>query len=267
MRRRLRFYFAACTRYDLHSPFTAELAEKVMEDRRRYYAFSNIELARARWLLDDEAVTVSPFGAGSKATQENALPAGRLLRSSAVDAETGRRLFRLAHWLQPANILELGASQGVSTAYLAAADTRARVWSIEGHPVLAQKARTHFDELELPNIRVFTGSFDEQLPRALEAAGQVDLLFIDGDHRLDALMRYMNLCLPRRTDHSVFAIADIHWSDEMERAWEQVRALPEVTLSVDLFHMGLLFFRKEFREKQHVSIVPARWKPWRIGIW
>lgn len=267
LQRRLRFYLAARTRYDLHSPFIAELTEDVLEDRRVYYAFSHIEVARERWLLDKDPVPAALFGAGSKTGRPTRHTAGSLLSSSAVDAETGRRLFRLALRQKPDTILELGTSQGISTSYLAAANTQTRVITIEGNPVLAQKARSHFDELGLPNIRIFTGSFEEQLPHALEAAGTVDLLFMDGDHREEALLRCVRQCMACRGDGSVFVIADIHWSDEMERAWEQLCELPEVTLSVDLFHTGLLFFRKEFREKQHVSIVPASWKPWRIGIW
>lgn len=266
LRRRLCFYTAALTRYDLHSPFLAELAEAVVEDQRVYYAFSHIETARERWQFDRTPLPASSFGAGSKVSEAAMRSAGSLLRGSAVDAETGQRLFRLALWQKPASILELGASQGISTLYLASANTQTPVLTIEGHLEVARKAREHFDEMGRANIRLFSGSFDEQLKPALETAGQVDLLFIDGDHREEALMRYVEQCLARRSESSVFVIADIHWSNDMERAWSRLCALPEVTLSVDLYQLGLLFFRQEFREKQHVAIVPAWWKPWRMGF-
>jgi hypothetical protein len=265
-RRRLRFFLNAKTRYDLHSPFVAELAAQVLEDRRSFYAFSDIEIARHRWRFDREAIPASNLGAGSLVNAGGPRSAGDILHSSAVDAETGRRLFRLAHWQKPATLLELGTSQGISTAYLASADRQARVFSIEGNPPLAEKAKTHFAELGLENIEVTAGSFEERLPAVLKKMERVDLLFIDGDHRETALLQYARQCAAYRTDDSVFVIADIHWSDEMERGWAQLCALPEVTLSVDLFHFGLLFFKKEFRERQHLAIVPARWKPWRLGF-
>lgn len=264
-RRRLRFFMNAKTRYDLHSPFVAELAERLLEDRRAFYAFSDIEIARSRWQFDRETIPASNLGAGSL-VGGGLRSAADILRSSAVDAETGRRLFRLAHWQKPATLLELGTSQGISTAYLASADRQARVFTIEGNPPLAEKARRHFGELGLENIEVITGSFEEQLPAVLKKMNRVDLLFIDGDHREAALLQYARQCAAYRTDDSVFVIADIHWSDEMESGWAQLCALPEITLSVDLFHFGLLFFKKEFRERQHLAIVPARWKPWRLGI-
>lgn len=265
-RRRLRFFLNAKTRYDLHSPFVAELAERVLEDRRAFYAFSDIEIARGRWLFDREVIPASNLGAGSLVSAAAARSAADILRSAAVDVETGRRLFRLAHWHKPATILELGTSQGISTAYLASADRQAQVFTIEGNPPLAEKAKRHFSELGLNHIQVITGSFEEQLPAVLKKMDRVDLLFIDGDHREAALLEYARQCAAYRTDDSVFVIADIHWSDEMESGWAQLCALPEVTLSVDLFHFGLLFFKKEFRERQHLAIVPARWKPWRLGV-
>jgi hypothetical protein len=40
----------------------------------------------------------------------------------------------------------------------------------------------------------------------------------------------------------------------MEGAWEKICKDDRVTLSIDLFFIGLVFFRKEFREKQHFVI-------------
>jgi hypothetical protein len=78
----------------------------------------------------------------------------------------------------------------------------------------------------------------------------VDFAFFDGNHRYEPTLRYFELCLAHRTDNSVFVFDDIHWSEEMERAWEAIKAHPDVTITVDLFYIGLVFFRKG-RPKQH----------------
>lgn len=266
VRRRFRFFWAARTRYDIHSPFVAGLVEAVLEDKRFYYAFSDIEVARSRWLTDEEMMDLPRLGAGSTISDAEQRRAGDILLSAAVSPETGRRLFRLVLWLQPESILELGASMGISTAYLAAADARIPLLSIEGNAAVAAKARQHLTDLGLQHTQIVSGLFDEQLPVALSKLGRLGLLFIDGDHRREAVLKHVQTCLKYHHNDSVFAIADIHWSDDMELAWSELCALPEVTLSVDLFHVGLLFFKKELIEKQHFIVVPAAWKPWRMGF-
>lgn len=266
VRRRLRFFWKARTRYDIHSPLVAGLVEAVLEDRRNYYAFFDIELARNKWLADDTMILLPKLGAGSTVSDASQRRAGDILRSTAVSPETGRRLFRLARWLRPSTILELGASMGISTAYLAAADSRTPLLSIEGNRAVAQKAQDHLHELGWHQVELIFGLFDEELPAALARLNRLGLLFIDGDHRREAVMKHVRTCLNHRHNDSVFVIADIHWSEGMEEAWNELCALPEVTLSVDFFHFGVLFFKKEIIEKQHFVIVPAHWKPWRMGF-
>lgn len=266
LRRRVRFFWEAQTRYDIHSPFVAGLVEAVLEDNRNYYAFSDIEVARSRWLADEEMIHLPRLGAGSTISDASQRRARDILRSTAVGPETGRRLFRLALWLQPESILELGASMGISTAYLAAADARIPLLSIEGNAAVATKARQHLADLGLQHVELVSGLFEEQLPAALSKLGRLGLLFIDGDHRKEAVLKHVQTCLQHHHNDSVFVIADIHWSEDMELAWSELCALPEVTLSVDLFHFGLLFFKKELLEKQHFVVVPAHWKPWRMGF-
>jgi len=53
---------------------------------------------------------------------------------------------------------------------------------------------------------------------------------------------------------SLIVIHDIHWSREMEEAWEIIQNHPHVKLSIDIFSAGLVFFRNEFRVKQQFVI-------------
>lgn len=264
---RIRFFLAARTRFDVHSPFLAEFVAQVLEDRRWFYAFSVIETARSQWLYDETPMEASPFGAGSMVSTARRLTAGALLRHSSVGPEAGRRLFRLALWLQPTTVLELGTCMGISTAYLAAGRASATFISIEGCRPLAEKARQHLQELGLNHIRIVNGAFADALPEVLSQLQQVDLLFIDGDHRGDAVLGYLHTCLPFLHEQSVVVVADIHWSEDMWRAWQTMQALPQVTGSTDLFHLGVLFFRKAFKHPVHATLAPWHWKPWRIGWW
>jgi len=80
-----------------------------------------------------------------------------------------------------------------------------------------------------------------------------DLIYFDGNHQKEASLHYFEKLLPLAHNDSVFIFDDIHWSREMEEAWEQIKAHPRVRVSIDTFYWGLVFFRKE-QEKEHFSI-------------
>ena len=262
----LQYYWRARTRYGMHSPFVYELVENTVEDSRTFYAFPIIEGLRRLLLRDDTQITITDHGAGSKVESGTRRKVSSLARHSAISPATGRLLFRLVHFTKPATLLELGTSLGLSTAYQAAAALQSAMITIEGCPETAALARQHFQQLNLPNVRLLDGTFREKLPEALRELKRLDYLYLDGDHRRGASLEYFELCLPYAHAGSVFAIADIHWSGEMERAWGEMRRHPRVSLSVDLFHVGLLFFRKKQREKEHFTVIKASWKPWRMGF-
>lgn len=261
-----RYYLAAKTRYGTHSPFVFALIEEVLEDKRNYYAFTDIEGLRRELLRDKSRIALRDLGAGSLVSSQAQRRISSLARYSAISPASGRLLFRLLQFAKPKSMLELGTSLGLSGAYQAASAPTARFITIEGCPETAKRAKRHFERLGLGQVDVRTGSFEDKLPRALEALGQLDYLYLDGDHRKGASLKYIEACLPYAHKDSLFVIADIHWSNEMEAAWAELRQRPEVRLSIDLFHFGLLFFREEFKEKQHFALIEARRKPWRLGF-
>lgn len=130
----------------------------------------------------------------------------------------------------------------------------------------AALASQNFKLVPHAEISLLTGVFREQLPVALAKTAQVDLLFLDGDHRLGASIEYVEQCLSKAHPGSIFVLADIHWSAEMEKAWEQLSRHPRVRISIDLFQVGLLFFREEQRQPEHYTLIRSRWKPWRFGL-
>jgi hypothetical protein len=40
----------------------------------------------------------------------------------------------------------------------------------------------------------------------------------------------------------------------MEKAWEEIKQHPHVTLTIDLFFIGLVFVRQAQKEKEHFVI-------------
>lgn len=247
----LRFWLRSGNAHGLHSPFVFGLYTSVVRHTGWYSAYSAIEARRQELLNSPASISVTDFGAGSHTGAGRQRRVADIARTAAKPTHLAQLLFRLVNYFRPATILELGTSLGLTTAYLASADSRNQVVTFEGCPNVADVARDTFGSLQLRNIDIIEGNIDDTLAPALAALGApVDFAFFDGNHRYEPTLRYFRQCLAHRTDESVFVFDDIHWSPDMERAWEVVKAHPDVTLTVDLFYIGLVFFRKN-QPKQH----------------
>lgn len=252
------FYLKAITRYQLHSPLAFEWATEVLEDDRYYYFFKDIELLRRVLKGNRRPHVHQDFGSGKSGLRSNR----RILQRAAATPEKGRFLFRMTRRRQPATLLEIGVSLGIGALYLHNAVRKSRYIGLEGCPDCAQTARDNLFRFQLCNADILTGDFAETLPRALKTLGTVDTVYFDGNHNGAATIDYFEKCIPFATDQSVFIFDDIYWSADMTAAWERIRADERVTLSIDCFDFGILFFEPAVREKQHFKVLRAFWKPW-----
>lgn len=250
----LNFRLRARSRYRIHSPFLFELVNEVFRDKRRFYAFDEIENIRGKLLSDKSVIEENHFGERSKALRKAQRRLGEEVRTASLPAPYGRLLFRTVDYLRPANILELGTSAGISTLYLASAASSVPVITLEGSASLAAVARQQIAAMKLNNVTVIEGNFNDTLQAALRQMGKAGFIFIDGDHRKSSLLNYVGQCLERINDDSVMVIDDIYWSQGMKEAWTEIISLPQVTMSIDLFRLGMLFFR-EGMMKQHLKVV------------
>ena len=250
----VQFLFRSGNAHGLHSPFVFALYNDVIQHDGFYASFAPIEARRKALLKCTDSIIVRDFGAGSHTGAGRQRRVGDIARTAAKPRKFGQLLFRLINHFQPHAVLELGTSLGLTTAYLASANSRAQVITFEGCPQTAAIARQTFDELGLKNITLIEGNLDETLaPTIQNLARPVDFAFFDGNHRYEPTIRYFEQLLPYRTDQSVFILDDIHWSVDMTRAWETIKAHPEVLLTIDLFFIGLVFFRKS-QPKQHFRL-------------
>lgn len=240
--------------HGVHSPFIYTFIKKVLNDKQHFAAYDQVETLRRQLLADNTQLKVEDFGAGSAINNTHQRPIARIARNAAKTRKFSQLLFRIAHYYQPATVLELGTSLGISTAYMSLANPAARVITGEGSTVVAEQANNNFRQLALRNIEQVTGNFDDTLPGILQQTPAIDLVFMDGNHRLEPTLRYFEQLLPHTTEYSIIIVDDIHWSEGMEQAWEQIKRHAAVTLTIDLFFIGLVFFRKDFKVKQHFTI-------------
>jgi predicted O-methyltransferase YrrM len=239
--------------HGIHSPFVYELVSSVLNDTRYYYAYEKIELVKKNLLQDKRTLIVDDFGAGSK--NESEVKKISEIAAKAVSKEKfGRLLFRLANYYHARTIFELGSSLGISTSYMASADKLSDVITLEGSTAISGIAKETFSQLELKNIKLVTGNFDQKLANLIAENPPADLVFIDGNHRKKPVLEYFEKFLSKISKNSMIIIHDIHWSREMEEAWAIIQQHPKVKISIDLFSAGLVFFRDEFQVKQQFLI-------------
>jgi predicted O-methyltransferase YrrM len=258
-----RYYITASNGkgHGIHSPFIFQFVTHVLNDDRYFQSYGEIKDLRKKLLLDKTILQVEDFGAGSGHLKNNTASLHSDRRSIASIAENaakpekfGRLLFRMINYYQPETILELGTSLGISTGYLAAANPAARVVTMEGASQIARVARQNFKTLELKNIELAEGNFDETLPSVIAKLSQIDFAFIDGNHRKEPTERYFNQLLNCSSGATILVFDDIHWSKEMELAWETIKNDARVTCTIDLFFIGVVFFNTSFKEKQNIAI-------------
>ena len=237
-----------------HSPFVFDFITQVLNRKNHYYAYETVEALREKLKLDKESIALEDMGAGSVVSPTNKRTIASLATHAAKSPKYAQLLFRMANYYHPKTIVELGTSLGITTSYLALGNLEANVITLEGSTELARKALESFRSLQLGNIRLVQGNFDNTLIKVLEALAKIEMVFVDGNHREEPTLRYFSQLLPYMATESVIIFDDIHWSEEMERAWKAIRNHHQVMLSIDLFFVGLVFFNPAFKVKQDFSI-------------
>jgi predicted O-methyltransferase YrrM len=241
--------------HGVHSPFVFNFITQVLNDERTFYSFNAIENLRNKLKKDQKVLTIEDFGAGSRVNSHYQRSVASIAKSALKPAKFSQLLFRMVNYYQPSTILELGTSLGITTSYMASANAKAEVITMEGASEVAKTAADSFKSLNLNNIRIIEGNFDETLSAALQTIPQkIDFAFLDGNHRKDPTINYFHALLPKVHEYSILIFDDVHWSSEMEEAWEYVKNHVAVTLTIDLFFIGIAFFRKENKEKLHFTI-------------
>lgn len=246
----IRYFATAKGLHGTHSPFVYSFIQDVLHDKRQFYAFEQIASLRQDLLADKQSIQVQDFGAGSLHGNTALRKVCEIAKNAGRTKKFGELLFRIVDYFQFHQILELGTSLGLATAYLAMASEKSNVVTVEGCPAVRAVAQQNFGRLGLSNVLSYLGNFDDILPLILDAYPTFDLIFIDGNHRKVPTMRYFNLLKQHIHPNSLIIFDDIHWSKEMEEAWSEIKEDPQVKVSIDLYQFGLVFFMNDVKQRQ-----------------
>lgn len=247
------FWWRSGNAHGLHSPFVFNLYCFTIHHTGTFLAYDQVEDLRQALLQDNTELDVTDFGAGSVTGATRKRKISNIAFFAAKPPLLGQLIFRLANHFKPLTILELGTSLGLTTSYLGLARKTAQLYTFEGCPAIAAQAKKNFQKLGLQNVQVVQGNMDQTLAPAVAKLEQLDFVFFDGNHRLAPTLQYFEICLTKAHEGSVFIFDDIYWSAEMAEAWQKIKQHPQVLLTVDLFYIGLVFFRTN-QPKQHFTL-------------
>ena len=266
--------------HGVHSPYLFEWVRMVMSDKNTYYIWDEIEEIRQEMLKDTRELEFVDYGSGgplptspSKGRSANIRRVCDMAKGSLARRKEAQLLARLVGWLgrplltapsrggigdeasedrKGLTIVELGTSLGVTTAYLAAMDSRNKVVTYEGCPAVAEVARANWEKLGLSNIACVVGEITvDSLQLAVDRLSGIDVAFIDANHTCEATLTYFNALASRVHEKSVVVVDDIHYNEDMEKAWKAICADERVTTTMDLYRMGLVFFDKHYWRKHY----------------
>lgn len=240
--------------HGIHSPFVFDFIKNVLNDKFEYPEYKKVEQLRSSLLSNQHLLTIEDLGAGSRIHSSTQRSISSIARHAAKPARYSKLLFRIAKYYKTKKVLEAGTSLGISTSYMALANPGSQIITLEGASEVSHMASDNFKKSGIDNIKLLEGHFDNTLPIGLEELGEADLIFIDGNHRQQPTENYFNQSLKYVHNDTIMVFDDIHWSREMEDAWKYICMHPAVKITIDLFFVGIVFFRKESREKQHFTI-------------
>ena len=235
--------FKAKNRHGIHSPFVYRMVDDVIYDFEAKKVYTDVENLRQQLLIDNRIITITDLGAGSHVNNNRRKKISDIARNALKPPKLAQLLYRLVADLKPRNIIELGTCLGITTLYLQKASPKANVHTLEGCPETAGVAKETFKKAGINDVELLTGNFDNTLPDVINNLDELDFVFVDGNHQKEATLKYFEWCLPKVHENTLLIFDDIYWSEGMKEAWTEIKANPKVTVTIDLFWIGLVFFK------------------------
>jgi len=247
----LKFLFKSTNQHGVHSPFVYDLITQCFYDKTPYQNYKTISEYRKALIKNKTKINITDLGSGSHKNNSNRRTISEMAKHAGSSLCRAKLIYRLVQYFKSEHILELGTSLGIATQAMHFGNPEAKITTIEGCPNLSEFTKSNFLKHQLNSINLIHDDFKNGL-KGLNSTS-FDLVFFDGNHQKEATLEYFATLLPAIHNDSVFIFDDIYWSKNMTEAWKLIKAHPKVTVTIDTFFWGLVFFRSE-QKKEHFTI-------------
>ncbi|WP_372756963.1 O-methyltransferase [Mariniflexile sp.] len=247
----IKFILKSTNQHGVHSPFVYNLVTKCFYDKTVHTAYNNIFVYKKNLRKNNTKITFTDLGAGSLISKEKQRLISEIAKNAGTTKKRSKLLYRLTSYFNFTSILELGTSLGISTHAMHLGNPNASITTIEGCPNISGFTKANLENNLSKNINLVTGDISEVIKNL--TSNTYDLIFFDGNHKKEATLNYFETLLKTTHNDSVFIFDDIYWSEGMTEAWKIIKQHPKVTVTIDTFFWGFVFFRRE-QVKEHFTI-------------
>lgn len=246
-----RFLWHSTNQHGVHSPFVYQLVTKCFYHKKQRPAYSVWEKTQQALKNDQREIQMFDAGAGSRVFSSEKRSISHIAKNAGTKSKRAKLLNRLVGYLEVGNAIELGTSLGLGSLAMIL-DNHLQLITVEACPETLTIANEVFQKNKCTSICAIHMTFDDffaQHPPNIT----YDLVFLDGHHNGEATMRYYEKTLPFTHENTVLILGDIHSSSDMNNAWKILCKREEVSVSIDTFYWGFLFFRKG-QVKEHFVV-------------
>lgn len=247
----IKFLLKSTNQHGVHSPFVYNLITKCFYDKTPYEAYTDIVNYKQALLKNTSTIKVTDLGAGSQVMKQSERRVSTMAKNAGSTIKKAKLLYRLTAYFEPKTVLELGTSLGIATHAMSLGKPDSEITTIEGCKNISEFSKKNFEKHQLKNTISINGNFQDEIIKLKSIS--FDLIFFDGNHQKEATLNYFEALLDTVNSNSVWIFDDIYWSKGMAEAWEAIKKHPKVTVTIDTFFWGFVFFRKE-QVKEHFTI-------------
>ena len=248
----LSFLLKSTNQHGVHSPFVYKIITECFYKKTSKDNVLLFKKIKNSLTTNHTNIEVSDFGKGSKFFKSNSRKISDIANIAGISSKKALLLIRLVQYFNPKYVLEIGTSVGLASCALSIGNFNSKIITLEGCENTAKVAENTFRKFQLKNIQLAVGDFKNTLPNVLNSVS-FDFIYFDGNHQKEATLNYFNTCLKTVTNNSVFIFDDIYWNPEMLETWEIIKQHPKVTVTINTYFWGIIFFRNE-QIKQHFTI-------------
>ena len=227
----LKFLYYSKNQYSVHSPFVYQFLTKGLYPKFNQTNFKPF-LELRKQLLKNSKITISQF-----------------TKTASISPKKAKILFKIIQYFQPKTILELGTCMGLGTTAMQLASKTAKITTVESYKNMGKIAQENFDSQNFKNIKIYHSACDKFLKNQIENT-IFDVIYINRNRINPTTLDYFTVLINHISNDSFMILEDIHCSQDQKKTWIEIKNHEKVTVSIDLFYFGLIFFRKE-QKKQH----------------
>ncbi|MBI9041372.1 O-methyltransferase [Lutibacter sp.] len=246
------FLLKSTNQHGVHSPFVYNLVTKCFYSKTNRAKILLFKKIKKHLKNNTSEIEISDFGKGSRVFKSNTRKISDIAKIAGITTKKAFLLIRLVEYFNPKNVLEIGSSVGLGSCALHIGNANSNIYTLEGCKNTAEIAEKTFNQFQLKNIQLIVGNFQNTLPEIIEKTN-FNFIYFDGNHQKEATLNYFNRCLQAADTNAIFIFDDIYWNKEMHETWEIIKQHPKVTVTINTYFWGIVFFRNE-QLKQHFTI-------------